>query len=176
MLLLGLLLLVHLQVLVTGALGLGHRVRTLRGGDLEVVRLAKTLIWHLSECPKSEILIYLLELAVMALRPDQREVARGMLGAELTAAASPIYHLRVIVVSLGVYLMAQVLLVNRSITCLYLGTSVTLKAFHVLIMSGSDDCLFWILRRDIVVIVSLSGRNSGSLVLVHKLDHLRGGI
>jgi len=112
MLLLGLLLLVNLQILVTGALGLGNWVCTLGRRDLEVMRLTKTLIWHLSECPKSEVLVSLLELAIMALCPDQREVSRGMLGAELTAATSPIDHLRVVVVSLSVYLVAQVLLVN----------------------------------------------------------------
>ena len=112
MLLLCLLLLIHFKVLVTGTLWLSNLVCSLRRGYLEIVRLPKTLIWHLSECPKAEVLVSLLELAVMALRPDKRKVPSGMLGAELTISTSTVDHLRVVVVSLSVYLVAQVLLVD----------------------------------------------------------------
>jgi hypothetical protein len=57
----------------------------------------------------------LLELGVMALRPDQREVARGVLGAE-PALASSVDHLRVVVVPLSVDLVRQILLVDACIS------------------------------------------------------------
>ena len=92
----------------------------------------------------------------MTLRPDQRQIASGMLRTILVTVASPVDHLRVIIISLSIYLMAQVLLVNRRIVGHYLRPIVALKAFHVLIVPWSHYSLFWILRRYVVILVSLS--------------------
>jgi hypothetical protein len=90
---------------------LHHRVRSLRGRNLEIVRLTKTLIRHVGETPESEVGISLFQLGVVALCPDQGQVAGGVLGAE-TALACSVDHLWVVVVPLSVYLVRQVLLVD----------------------------------------------------------------
>lgn len=72
----------------------------LRDRNLEVMGLSETLVWHACERPKPA----LLELAVMAFRPDQREVPACVLRAEL-AIGCTVDHLRVVVVALGVYLV-----------------------------------------------------------------------
>ena len=80
---------------------LNHWVRSLGRRDLEIMGLPKTLIVrHASKSPEPA----LLELAVMAFRPDQGQVAPLVLGAELTICSS-VNHLRVVVVALGVNLV-----------------------------------------------------------------------
>jgi hypothetical protein len=166
MLLLSYLLLVHLKVLMALSRRLNNRICSLRRWYLEVMWLSKTLIGHLCECPEPEILVSLLKLTIMTLCPNQWEIASSMLSTIL-AIWCAINHLRIVIVPLCVDLMTQVLLVNRRIIRNYLRAVVSLKALHVLIMSWSYYCLFRILGRNIVVLVSLSRSDSSSLVLVH---------
>ena len=169
MLLLRYLLLVHLKVLMALSRGLNNRICPLRRWyTLEVMWLSKTLIGHLCECPKPEILVSLLQLAIMALRPNQGEIASSMLSTILVIwIRSPIDHLGIVIVPLSVYLMTQVLLVNWRVIRNYFRAVVSLKALHILVMSWRHYSLFRILRRYIVVLVSLSRSDSSSLVLVH---------
>ena len=69
--------------------------------------LSETLVWHACERPEPA----LLELAVMTLRPDQREVPTCVLRAEL-AIGCAVDHLRVVIVALSVYLVREVFLIN----------------------------------------------------------------
>ena len=166
MLLLRYLLLVHLKVLMALSRRLNNRICPLRRRNLEVVWLSKTLIGHLCECAEPEILVSLLKLAIMALCPNQWEIASSMLSTILTIWC-PIDHLGIVIIPLCVDLMTQVLLVNRRIISHYLRAVVSLKALYVLVMSWSHYSLFRILGRYIVVLVPLSRSDSSSLVLVH---------
>ena len=98
----------------------------------------------------------------MALSPYQGKVPRSMLGTELTVIT--VDYLGIIVVTLSVYLMRKVLLVNRRI-CGDFG--VALKGFYVLIMSRSNNGFLRILRRNVVVLVTFSRSDGAALVLVY---------
>jgi hypothetical protein len=95
-----------------------------------------------------------------------------MLYAKLSALSRSINHLWVVIVSLGIYLLtaysfrkdAGLLLIDH-----FLLSSVWSKVslynlslfetFQVL-LSWGDDCFLWILRADIVILVSLRASNS----------------
>ena len=96
----------------------------------------------------------LLELAVMALCPYERQVSALVLRAEL-AVGRPVDHLRVVVVPLSVYLVRKVLLVQLRVICHYFRLVGSLKAFNVLIVPRGHNRLFWILGGDVVVLVAL---------------------
>lgn len=114
-----------------------------------------------------------------------------MLYAKLSALSRSINHLWVVIVSLGVYLLtaysfrkdAGLLLIDH-----FLLSSVWSKVslynlslfetFQVL-LSWGDDCFLWILRADIVILVSLRASNSisswsncRSLILINQLKLL----
>ena len=97
----------------------------------------------------------------------------GMLYAKLSALSRSINHLRVVIVPLGVYLLtvysfirkdAGLLLINHfllasvrsEVSLYYLGL---FETFQVL-LSWGDDSFLWILRADIVILVSLRAGNS----------------
>jgi hypothetical protein len=120
------------------------------------VRLTQTLIWYLGQSAEAHALVSLFKLAVVALCTDQRKVASSVLGTKLVRIVrTTVDHLWVVVVPLGVYLVAKVLLVNLRIWRYHLWR-ISLKALDVLIVSRGYYCLFWILRRNVVVLIPLS--------------------
>jgi len=96
----------------------------------------------------------------------------GMLYAKLCALSRSINHLGVVIVPLGVYLLtaysfrkdAGLLLINHfllasvwsEVSLYYLGL---FETFQVL-LSWGDDSFLWILRANIVILVSLRAGNS----------------
>ena len=116
----------------------------------------------------------------------------GMLYAKLSALSRSINNLRVVIVPLGVYLLtaysfirkdASLLLINHflltsvrsEVSLYYLGLFETFQA----LLSWGDDSFLWILRTDIVILVSFRAGNSicswsncRSLILINKLKLL----
>jgi len=154
---------------------------------------AQRMLLMLCQSTESMILISFFKLWVMWLRPNQWQVVStsvsSMLDAELASSSSgSIDHLGVVIVSLSIYLMAQVLLINAlrlltlttdSVhhiwTCAYVRTVSALEWLEMRRLSRGDDRFLWILWADIVVLMSLSAVDPIHcvLLLVAQVDLLR---
>lgn len=123
--------------------------------------------------------LLLLDLQVMRLRSNQRKIVvslRLMFHAKLSICARiPIYHLRIVIVALCLYLVAQILLeyvslvaarlllLRKSLHHILSGVDVRtlspLKRFQ-LILPRRDHGLLGICRTHVIVLVSLGARDS----------------
>lgn len=179
---------VHSEILGGVSLHLGSSsIRSLWYRVFEVMTLSYVRLL----CKRPELLS-ILQLWIMWLSSDQWEIMTSWAGSVLhcelaTSISSTIDHLMIlIIVSLGVYLVAQVFLVKIVLLLTWNGvnhfrTSVyvwicRLFKFHMIVLPRCNNGLFGIWRTDIIVLMSLRRCNSircRPLVLIlHRIKNL----